>query len=274
MKKIISIQSNVLSDLVGNQAASLVLGNLGYQVIQIPTIILSSHKGHKNYIEIPIKKDTPNIFFQSLKKTIKISKDDIFLVGYIPNTNIGKSVLKIVKNKKKFVLDPVMGDLDTGAYVSKDVIKFIPNIINFATHISLNFFEWCTLMKKSMQNYSLEFLGKDARAYCKKNNKMVFIRSIIRGNKLCNLIASKNNCFFIETPNIKFKKRIDGAGDISTALFTHYIFKNYNESKVLELVSNQMFEIIKSLKENKISANNLKIKKGKLKYKSKSLNNL
>ena len=54
MKKIITIQSTVLNDLVGNQAASLIFGNLSYQVLQIPTIILSSHKGNKNFIEIPV----------------------------------------------------------------------------------------------------------------------------------------------------------------------------------------------------------------------------
>ena len=107
-----------------------------------------------------------------------------------------------------------------------------------------------------------------------ENNKVIFIRSIIRGSRLFNIIASKHNCFYIETPNIKFKKRIDGAGDISTALFTHYIFQDYKQSKVLELVTNQMFEIIKGLKENKISADSLKINNSKLKYKSKNLDSL
>ena len=274
MKKIITIQSSVLSGLVGNQAASLVLGNLGYQVFQIPTTILSSHKGDKGFIEIPIKNNTPNIFYQSLKKSLKISNNDIFLVGYIPNIQIGNSVLKVIKNKRKIVLDPVMGDIDTGAYVSKQVIDFLPKVISVATHVSMNFFEWSILIGKDISNYKLKDISIDVRQYCKKNNQIILIRSIIKKNKLINIIASKNDCYYIETPNIKFKKRIDGAGDISTSLFTHYIFLGISLSKVLELVTNRMFLIIQGVKNREIIQENLikEFKKGK--FRSKSSDNL
>ena len=86
-----------------------------------------------------------------------------------------------------------------------------------------------------------------------KNNKILFIRSIIGKNKiLINMIVSNKECFYIETPNVKFKKRVDGAGDISTALFTHYIFTIKDLNKTLELTTNQMFNIIKNIKYNKL----------------------
>ena len=274
MKKIITIQSTVLNDLVGNQAASLILGNLSYQVLQIPTIILSSHKGNKNFIEIPIKHNTPHSFFTALKKLYAFN-NDIFLVGYVPNRKIGNSVIKIIKGQKKVVVDPVMGDTDTGIYVSQDVIKFLPKIIEQASHISLNFFEWSTLTNKNYLHYNFNEIAKDAKNYCTKNNKILFIRSIIGKNKsLINMIVSNKECFYIETPNVKFKKRIDGAGDISTALFTHYIFTIKDLNKTLELTTNQMFNIIKKIKNNKIAIDDVKSKKEVFKFKTKSLNNL
>ena len=274
MKKIITIQSTVLNDLVGNQAASLILGNLSYQVLQIPTIILSSHKGNKNFIEIPIKHNTPHSFFNALKKLYTFN-NATFLVGYVPNRKIGNSVIKIIRGQKKVVVDPVMGDTDTGIYVSQDVIKFLPKIIEQASHISLNFFEWSILTNKDYLRYDFNEIAKDAKNYCIKNNKILFIRSIIGKNKiLINMIVSNKECFYIETPNVKFKKRVDGAGDISTALFTHYIFTIKDLNKTLELTTNQMFNIIKKIKNNKIAIDDVKSKKEVFKFKTKSLNNL
>jgi len=274
MKKIITIQSTVLNDLVGNQAASLILGNLSYQVLQIPTIILSSHKGNKNFIEIPIKHNTPHSFFNALKKLYTFN-NATFLVGYVPNRKIGNSVIKIIRGQKKVVVDPVMGDTDTGIYVSQDVIKFLPKIIEQASHISLNFFEWSILTNKDYLRYDFNEIAKDAKNYCIKNNKILFIRSIIGKNKiLINMIVSNKECFYIETPNVKFKNRVDGAGDISTALFTHYIFTIKDLNKTLELTTNQMFNIIKRIKNNKIAIDDVISKKEVFKFKTKSLNNL
>ena len=183
MKKIITIQSNVLNDLVGNQAASLILGNLSYKVLQIPTIILSSHKGNKNFIEIPIRQNTPEVFFRAFQKIYKLNQNDIFLVGYIPNKKIGNSVLKIITGKKNVVVDPVIGDIDTGSYVSEEVVKFLPKVIKQASHVSLNFFEWSTLENKEYKDYRLNLIAKDAKNYCIENNIILFIRSLNGPNK-------------------------------------------------------------------------------------------
>ncbi len=275
MRKIITIQSNALNDLVGNQAASLILGNLSYQVLQIPTIILSSHKGNKDFIEIPIKTSTPELFFRAFQKSYKLNQKDIFLVGYIPNRKIGNSVLKVITGQKKVIVDPVIGDVDTGIYISEDVIKFLPKIIKQASHVSLNFFEWSTLENKNYKDYEINDIAKDAKNYCTKNNKILFIRSIISPNKnLINLLISNKDCFYIETPNIKFKKRVDGAGDISTALFTHYIFSNLDLKKTLENTTNQMFEIIRNIKGNKITTDDVMNRSNIFKFKAKSLNSL
>ena len=52
MAKILSIQSTVLNDLVGNQAARSILKPLQHNLIEVPTIILTSHKGQKSFLQI------------------------------------------------------------------------------------------------------------------------------------------------------------------------------------------------------------------------------
>ena len=52
MKNIVSIQSTVLNDKVGNHAARSILSVRGYKLYEIPTVILTSHKGVKNTLQI------------------------------------------------------------------------------------------------------------------------------------------------------------------------------------------------------------------------------
>ena len=55
MTNIISIQSTVLNDLVGNRAARYMLNSKQYNFYEIPTIVLTSHKAHKNSIQLNSK---------------------------------------------------------------------------------------------------------------------------------------------------------------------------------------------------------------------------
>ena len=80
MAKILSIQSTVLNDLVGNQAARSILKPLKHNLIEVPTIILTSHKGQKSSLQIHSndlnisdlnKKDMNFLDFEKLQKTLE-----------------------------------------------------------------------------------------------------------------------------------------------------------------------------------------------------------
>ena len=55
MANILSIQSTVLNDLVGNQAARTILQPRKHNLIEVPTIILTSHKRSKIITSAPFK---------------------------------------------------------------------------------------------------------------------------------------------------------------------------------------------------------------------------
>ena len=52
MANILSIQSTVLNDLVGNQAARTILQHRNHNLIEVPTIMLTSHKGQKSSLQL------------------------------------------------------------------------------------------------------------------------------------------------------------------------------------------------------------------------------
>ena len=266
MKNIVSVQSTVLNDKVGNHAARSILSSRGYKFYEIPTVILTSHKGVKNTIQISDNNLNPWIIFNKVKQTYKLSLNDLTIVGYTPNLKVSKSISKIIKIQNRVILDPVMGDIGIGLYVEKDVANFFKKIMTKVKYISANFFEWSYLNNKDVNNYNLGDIIADLKSFTKKFNSQVLIRSVPKNKKLINILCNKKDIFIIETPYINFKERFHGAGDQSTALYAHYISKKNTTREILENVTNDIYSI---LLEKKAYA---KIKR--IKFRAKNLNNL
>ncbi len=266
MKNIVSVQSTVLNDKVGNHAARSILSGRGYKFYEIPTVILTSHKGVKNTIQISDNNLNPWIIFNKVRQTYKLSLNDLTIVGYTPNLKVSKLISKIIKIQNRVILDPVMGDIGIGLYVEKDVANFFKKIMTKVKYISANFFEWSYLNNKNVDNYDLGEIIADLKSFTSRFNSQVLIRSVPKNKKLINILCNKKEIFIIETPYINFKERFHGAGDQSTALYAHYISKKNTTKEILENVTNDIYGI---LLENKTST---KIEKRK--FRAKNLNNL
>lgn len=249
-KKIISIQSTVLNNLVGNQAARYILMPRKYEFYEIPTIILTSHKAIKNSLNIPMSKLNPWIIFKNLKNIYNLSKNDLTIVGYLPDKKSTYSIDKILKIQKNILLDPVMGDVGIGLYVPSDVADYFKKIASQAKYLSANFFEWSYLNSQDYKNYQILEVFSDIQSFSKKNKSILLIRSVPFKKKLMNIICSPSKIYFIETPNLNFSQRVHGAGDLTTALFADQISKNYSEKKILENVTNDIYRILHSKKMN------------------------
>ena len=229
-------------------------------------MILTSHKGVKNTIQISDNNLNPWIIFNKVRQTYKLSLNDLTIVGYTPNLKVSKSISKIIKIQNRVILDPVMGDIGIGLYVEKDVANFFKKIMTKVKYISANFFEWSYLNNKDVNNYNLAEIIADLKSFTKRFNSQVLIRSVPKNKKLINILCNKKEIFIIETPYINFKERFHGAGDQSTALYAHYISKKNTTREILENVTNDIYGI---LLENKTYT---KIEKRK--FRAKNLNNL
>ena len=150
MRNIVSIQSTVLNDKVGNHAARSILSDKGYNIYEIPTVILTSHKAVKGTLQINNNSLNPWVIFNKVRKTYKLSLNDLTIIGYTPNSKISKSIGKIINLQNRIVLDPVMGDIGIGLYVEKDVA---------------NFFEWSYLNNKDVKNYSVSEIITDLNLF-------------------------------------------------------------------------------------------------------------
>lgn len=265
VKNIISVQSTVLNDLVGNQAARYILSDKNYNFYEIPTVILTSHKAHKTTIQLHSKNLNPWKIFSSIKKTYNLNKQDLTIVGYTPNLQTSKSISKIIKNQKRILLDPVMGDVGVGLYISKDVAQFFRKVVTKVSFISANFFEWSYLNYRNINNYELPMIIKDLKIFSKMYKTQLLIRSIPYKGKLLNILCHKNEIWGITTPKINFKNRFHGAGDLSTALYAHHINEKVSLKKILESVTGDIFNI---LAKRRLASSR------RTSFKAKNLNNL
>merc|ERR1711880_893 len=157
----LSIQSTVLNDLVGNQAARSILKPLKHNLIEVPTIILTSHKGQKSSLQINSNELDISKIFNNVRSTYGIKKSDLTIIGYLPSKNSTRHISHIMKTQRNILLDPVIGDIGVGMYVNSDVAKYFQSIFT-----------------KDINQYQFLDLIYDLKNFSSKNNSTVLIRSI------------------------------------------------------------------------------------------------
>ncbi|WWC70136.1 pyridoxal kinase [Kwoniella pini CBS 10737] len=124
--RVLSIQSHVVSGYVGNRAATFPLQTLGYDVDVVNTVQFSNHTG---------------LITNGLVAHSRI------LTGYVPGAEALEVVAEQIRRMKDnnpetlYVLDPVMGDMGTGLYVSQDVVPIYKEMLKLASIITPNQFE-------------------------------------------------------------------------------------------------------------------------------------
>ena len=105
MANILSIQSTVLNDLVGNQAARSILQPRKHNLIEVPTIILTSHKGQKSSLQLHSDELNISKIFANTRTTYKIKNSDLTIIGYLPSKKSTIHITHIVKAQRNILLD-------------------------------------------------------------------------------------------------------------------------------------------------------------------------
>ncbi|KAG8950022.1 putative pyridoxal kinase [Tulasnella sp. 424] len=145
-RRVLSIQSHVVSGYVGNRAATFPLEVLGWDVDPVNTVQYSNHAGYGRF-------GGPKTDAAQLKAIFKAMEDNGLmrpvrvLTGFIPGSEALKVVAELVKQLKTtrpslpYILDPVMGD-EGRIYVDADVVPIYRDmLLPLATVITPNWFE-------------------------------------------------------------------------------------------------------------------------------------
>lgn len=164
-KRVLSIQSHVVSGYVGNKSATFPLQLLGADVDPLNTVQFSNHSGYPQFPGERISEETLTSLLRGLRDNGLLPgyshilcgvllHNQAFLVycrflsvpGYMgkaATVNIVKDLLQEIKSKYPFVnvfLDPVMGD-NKRIYVPAESVALYKEMLHFADILFPNGFE-------------------------------------------------------------------------------------------------------------------------------------
>jgi len=115
MKRVLSIQSHVVSGYVGNKSASFPLQLLGFEVDTINSVQFSNHTGYPVFKGQVLNATELGDLYDGLKAN-KLNRYSHLLTGYIGSLSFLEKVSEVIKDLKAanasliYVCDPVMGD--------------------------------------------------------------------------------------------------------------------------------------------------------------------
>ncbi len=225
---VLTISSQVAYGHVGNSASVVALQSLGCEVIDIPTIILSSHPGHGPAASVEISAKKIDGILSSLKDQGRLDKVDVILSGYLRSRAQIRSVARAVKTIKAknlaaiYCCDPIIGDEATGIYVPEHVAQGIKtHLINLSDFITPNLFEFQFLCgHKGLKIDQCIDLARNKF----KTDVLITSAPLIDPAFCGNLLVTAQQAWVCETSHICNVPH--GTGDLFTALFVgHFLSK-------------------------------------------------
>ncbi len=248
---IMSIQSSVAYGHVGNSAAVFPLQRIGVDVWPVNTVHFSNHTGYGSWRGMVLPAETVNAVIQGIEERGVLGECDGVLSGYMGDASIGEVVLNAFARVKKanrravYCCDPVMGDAGRGFYVRPGIPEFMRDrAVPAATVIAPNQFELEYLSSQVVTDITSALAAVDA--VMARGPRVVLVTSLRRNDAKPDTIemlaADSTGAFTIETPILPIS--VNGAGDMTTALFFAHWLKSGSIPGALEVTTAAVFGVL------------------------------
>jgi pyridoxine kinase len=249
---ILSIQSHVAYGHVGNRAAVFPLERLGYEVWPINTVQFSNHTGYGSWTGEVFTAAHMSLVWGGVKQRGVMGDCEAVLSGYMGSADVGQFVLQAVGEVKAarldaiYCCDPVMGDYGRGFFIGEGVPEFISShAVASADIITPNQFEAEAI------SGSVIACVDDAKAACEAIHDLgpsvVLITSFKPScdDEACisMFLSSKEGFRIVTTPELPIDPPLNGAGDLTAALFLAHYLKARDPVDAFELVADSVFSV-------------------------------
>lgn len=145
---VISVQSQVVYGSVGNSAAVPTLLSLGLNVVQVPTVLFSNTPHYGSFSGGAVPEEWFAGYLADLKTRGALKHARAVLIGYLGSAEqaaiLAEWLEEVLAEQPDLlvVLDPVMGDHDSGVYVMRGIPEAIAEQLKpLATGLVPNGFE-------------------------------------------------------------------------------------------------------------------------------------
>ncbi len=226
---IISIQSGIAYGHVGNAAAVFPLQRIGFEVWPIHTVQLGHHPGYGRFRGYPVELDRFSEILDAVLDKAPLDCCVAVLVGYLGDSTTVEVILGAVDRVEKqrpdvtFLLDPVIGDDDSGVFVRPGVPEAIRDrLLPRASMITPNRFELAFLSGLAVNDLDQAILA--AQSLLAVGPDLVVATGLPDPedpDTLRMLALTRNERLLLSTPRLR--RSFNGTGDVFSALMLgHY----------------------------------------------------
>lgn len=219
---ILSINSHVAYGRVGNVASVFALQRLGLDVWPVHTTLLSNHPGLGRPRGPIVAPASVREQVEGLAEIGVLGQCDAVLSGYLGDAGTAEAVaaavglVKAANPAALYLCDPVIGDVEAGAYVAPDVRAAIAaTLMPIADIATPNPFELADLAGVAPPT-TIEHAMAAAQRLAPAT--VIATGLGIGDGNLATLACTPDGALTVETPRLAFARRPDGAGDLFAAL--------------------------------------------------------
>ena len=225
---ILSIQSHVAYGHVGNTAAAFVLERLGLTVWRVNTVQFSNHTGYPGWRGQTFPAEAIAEVIDGIDTLGVLDQCDAVLSGYLGAPDVARVVLDAVNRVRRhnpdtlYLCDPVMGDVDQGLYVAREVPGLMASqAVPLADIVTPNQFELELLSGGPLA--SLDDALAAARGLLARGPKVAVVTSLRHGGtaegEIEMLAVTEAGAWQVVTPYLPCEPHPSGAGDAVAALY-------------------------------------------------------
>ena len=252
---ILSIQSNVAWGYVGNSAAVFTLQRLGFDVLQVHTVLFSNHTGYGQFRGQILSAEHIRDILAGLRDRGVLQKVGAVLSGYLGNADTGAVILDAVNDIRhanpglRYLCDPVMGDVGRGLFVNPAIPDFLRDqAIPFANIITPNQFEF-ELLTGSRLTSVAEAVAV-ARQMRGRGPDTIIITSLatpdIPTDQLGTLAVNGQGAWLVSTPKLDLHPLPNGMGDVFAATLLGRLMDGKTLPEALELTTATLYSLVKA----------------------------
>lgn len=250
MPTVLSVQSRVAYGHVGNAASVFPLQRLGIEAWALDTVAFSNHTGHGSWRGSAVAAAEIASLFEGIAALGVLPQIDAVLSGYLGDAATGPVLLDIVERvrsanpKALFCCDPVIGDVDTGSYVTEGIAEFFRDrALALADIVTPNRFELEYLTGAPIAG--LAEAAEAAAALRAQGPGIVLLTSLdAEPDRITMMAAGPDGAWAVDTPRLPVV--LNGCGDVTAALFLARLLRGESLPDALALTAAAIFAVIET----------------------------
>jgi pyridoxine kinase len=248
---VLSVQSRVAYGHVGNAASVFALQRLGIEAWALDTVAFSNHTGHGQWRGSVVPAAEITALFEGIAALGILPQIDAVLSGYLGVAATGPVLLGIVERVRGanpgalFCIDPVIGDVETGSYVTAGIAEFFRDrALALADIVTPNHFELEYLTGGRIA--SVAEAAAAAAGLRARGPHIVLVTSLdaapAPSDRVTMLASGPEGAWAVETPRLPIV--LNGCGDVTAALFLAHLLHGKPLPDALALTASAIFAVI------------------------------